>query len=458
MDKAHVTVEGHCFDRLEDLTEHLRLTVASASGKVSERKQNRCDCVQARKMRPVFAVSSLVLLLLLLLQESSGFLSQTPAFKVLPTVPLSKTRTVVYARWGTKQKEKTTSTTTLVKDLPLVNGEPAEHQAQHVPSDVNVTSTLNTTAGKERKATAGDVVELMEEFNRYIEDGSREMFGNLTEVMEEKMVVLPEDAAKNMSSYLYNMSVEIQKTQMREVERQLKQIEKELLRPFEELAFNDAELFKETKKMTELSPEEAGQRKLEIDKATTQKESMRETSRRMRTREIIRNINVAPYYYTVALLFRWFRKLWEPPNFFINWMRGMASIIKLPEPRKRGETYAEYLKDAELMQAGWKRTGEIAAKGAMARRWAILRRSAEIWAYFSAFYIKERRMYNKYQSGRWSAEKFSEGRSKLGAEVTQNLLKLGPTFIKVSFALPLVVVVLYVAVTNRFVPFPLLRL
>lgn len=370
-------------------------------------------------MRLLLVVSSV----LLLFEDSSCFLPQSPVHRI---TSLNRGSVTTYARWRRKQKQK--DTTTLVKDPPPhVNGEPADHSVAHVPVHVNLTSISNETDAQENAAE--NVVQLMEEFNKYIEDGSKEMFGNLTQVMEEKLEILPDAAAKNLSTYLYDMTAEIQRSQMQEVERQIKEIEREIVRPLEELAFSDAALYKETKKMTQVSPEEAEQRKLEISGTN---ETMQETSRKLRTREIIRNINVAPYYYTVTLLLRWFRKLWEPPLFFLNWMRGMASIIKLPEPRKRGGTYEEYIKDAELMQAGWKRTGEIAAKGSMARKWAVLRRSAEIWAYFSSFYIQERRMFNKYRSGRWTAEQFSAGRTKLGAEVTQNLLRLGPTFIKVS--------------------------
>ena len=333
-------------------------------------------------------------------------------------------------------KEDTASP--LVKDQALVNGEPQRHSS-HAPTSVviDVTNTTNGTAMRQTNS-AQDVVQLMHEFNRYIEDGSKEMFGNLTEVMEEKLVRLPDDAAKEVSTYFSDMTATVQKTQQQELQRQLQEIEARLVRPLEELAFSDAALYKETtpkkrKKTNATSAEEIERNKLIIVGANS---TLQESSRRMRTREIIRNLNVAPFYYSVTLLNRWFRKLSYPPVFIINSFRGMASLIKSPSPmgsKKKDQSYEESVQNAELMQAGWKRTGEIAAKGPLARKWAIMRRSAEIWAYFSSFYIKERRMLNKYNSGRWSAEKFSEERRKLGAEVTQNLLKLGPTFIKVHF-------------------------
>jgi hypothetical protein len=372
-----------------------------------------------------------VLWLLFVLHVSAGFISESPASRASRAF-LSGTgnrRTAIYARpWKTKVKKKET---VLVEEQPPINGEP-EHHATNVPQTINF--TRNET-GEDRTKAVEDVIRLMEEFNQFVEDGSKEMFANLTQVMEEKLelVLLPDEAALDLSTYLTNMTKSVQKTQQREIERQLKDMESLLVRPLEDLAFSDAALFnkKENPTKKKISPEERQNLILAGANSTWQ-----ESSRSMRTREIIGNLNVAPFYYSITLLNRWFRHLSYPPIYLISSMRGMASIIKWPSPmrKKTGEkeSYAEYIKDAELMQAGWKRTGEIAAKGPFAKKWAILRRSAEIWAYFSSFYIKERRMTNKFNSGRWSKEKYSAERSKLGAEVTQNLLKLGPTFIKVG--------------------------
>jgi hypothetical protein len=181
-------------------------------------------------------------------------------------------------------------------------------------------------------------------------------------------------------------------------------------------------------------------------------------SKRMRTKDIMRNFNVAPIYYTIALFMRWAEKATVPPMAMLMFLRGLAYPLKWSEggknkfddsSRKRRRLFGgreavastagvgrtkkfgnEEVADEEFIQ-GWKRTGEIAAKGKRGRAWATLRRSAEIWFYFSSFYIKDYWILKNYDGGRWNEERFKEERSKLGAQLTQNLLKLGPTFIKV---------------------------
>jgi hypothetical protein len=186
-----------------------------------------------------------------------------------------------------------------------------------------------------------------------------------------------------------------------------------------------------------------------------------QASRKMRTADILRNFNVAPIYYTIALFMRWAEKAAVPPMAMLMFLRGLAYPLKWREgggatkdsakkrrrlfggkatatpPAFNGRTKLfgnEEIADEQFIQ-GWKRTGEIAAKGKRGRAWATLRRSAEIWFYFSSFYIKDYWILKNYDSGRWNKERFKNERGRLGAQLTQNLLKLGPTFIKVSCSL-----------------------
>jgi hypothetical protein len=184
------------------------------------------------------------------------------------------------------------------------------------------------------------------------------------------------------------------------------------------------------------------------------------TSKRMRTTEILRNFNAAPIFYTIALSQRWIQKASVPPMAVLMFFRGLAYPFKWREGRspasitkaaarrrlfgKRAPSDPtdgrikifgdEQIADEEFIQ-GWKRTGEIAAKGKRGRALATFRRSAEIWFYFSSFYIKDTWILKNYNSGRWSKLRFEDERRKLGGQLTQNLLRLGPTFIKVNFFL-----------------------
>lgn len=180
------------------------------------------------------------------------------------------------------------------------------------------------------------------------------------------------------------------------------------------------------------------------------------TSKRMRTAEILRNFNVAPIFYTIALTQRWIQKASVPPMAVLMFFRGLAYPFKWREGRNPAKAAAtkklfgkrvlsdsthariktfgdEQIADEEFIQ-GWKRTGEIAAKGKRGRALATFRRSAEIWFYFSSFYIRDTWILKNYNSGRWSKARFEEERRKLGGQLTQNLLRLGPTFIKVRYS------------------------
>ena len=187
---------------------------------------------------------------------------------------------------------------------------------------------------------------------------------------------------------------------------------------------------------------------------TSYMDEVSNASKKMRTSEIIRNFNVAPLYYSAALAMRWIQKASAPPMAMLMFLRGIAYPLKWREGginsgmaarrrklfgKKSSSAAGDRTKifgDVEIADeefiSGWKRTGEIAAKGRRGRALATFRRSAEIWFYFSSFYIKDAWIMKNYNSGRWSEEKFREERGKLGGELTQNLLRLGPTFIKLG--------------------------
>ena len=326
-----------------------------------------------------------------------------------------------------------------LKEKDSVRGSPVEpigNQKTKLKNVVNGdTGRVSTSLDGLGEKAVDDVIDLIAEIDRRVSDGSTEIMNNLTQVMNDKVAELPKGSADELATYLSDLAAQVQKAQQRELQRQLAEIELRFVRPFEELAFSDVPFYNEEA----LATDEAMNSAKEVLILSGVNSTLSKTEK-MKTREILRNFNVAPFYYTIALCLRWVRKASEPSVYLMRVLKSMATVIKsAPKNAKNQGSYEEYLKDAEFMQAGWRRTGEIAAKGPIARKWAILRRSAEIWAYFSSFYLKDRRITKNHHSGRWDTVRSSAERSKLGAEVVQNLLKLGPTFIKVSNGcLPLV--------------------
>ena len=369
-------------------------------------------------------LSSLLLLILAQVNNIACFTNQIVSPLTIRTISNRETfQSFATVKDKTKGGSKQVEVKDKTKDTEVVNGERPLGTIYDVNSDdFNVTH----------------VSEILDDINRRISDGSMELLQNITSVMDEKLVQLPESAAAELSHYIGDLANKIQSAQQSELQRQLAELEARFVRPLEQIAFSDAPLF-------DVDPMIPGEIQIDQDKSGTRHEekliltganSTLQRTARMRTSEIIRNFNVAPFYYSIALLYRWFSKASYPSVVLLSTYKNLANVIKSRGPRmkkkRKGElSYEEYLKNAEAMQSGWKRTGEIAAKGPLAKKWAILRRSTEIWAYFSSFYLKDRHINRKYQSGKWSEEKYREEKSKLGAEVTQNLLRLGPTFIKV---------------------------
>jgi hypothetical protein len=288
---------------------------------------------------------------------------------------------------------------------------------------------------------ADDISQLMDEINARVANGTANLLRDLSVDLDEKLENLPENTAIELVNYLGDLAERFLTAQENELERQLAELDRRFWRPLEDIAFSDVPLLESMKgswiPSADDSEEEQRRKKLALERENLILIGANSTfgsTRNMRTKEILRNFNVAPLYYSMALLVRWASKASYPSVYAVSLYRNLASIIKSNskgKPQSRSKNKAEQY-SGEMLSAGWKRTGEIAAKGPIAKRWAILRRSAEIWAYFSSFYLKDRRITAKYQSGQWSEERFKDERSKLGAEITQNLLKLGPTFIKVG--------------------------
>lgn len=275
-----------------------------------------------------------------------------------------------------------------------------------------------------------DIDEVVAEVTRLMSDGFDDLVSrsqNISLSIEDKVNALSKEnlSSKHQDS-LAKTIVEMQEDQERQLFRMQKDAEKKLVGLVEEVAFSDTNLMMDENEIV-MGGESWENRSGLVNGALN---GLNATE--LRTRQIMKYWRVAPLYYSVVLLFHWVNKIPGPRTVWLRSTKGIASFFGDSDGRLNKDKYAEYLRNAEQMQMGWKRVGDIASKGSFRRSLEIFRRSLEIWGYFSTFYLREMRMSSKFKKGKWSAEQLAKGRSQLGAEVTQNLLKLGPTFIKVG--------------------------
>eukprot|EP00591_Stephanopyxis_turris_P002052 CAMPEP_0195524540 /NCGR_PEP_ID=MMETSP0794_2-20130614/24438_1 /TAXON_ID=515487 /ORGANISM="Stephanopyxis turris, Strain CCMP 815" /LENGTH=918 /DNA_ID=CAMNT_0040654783 /DNA_START=196 /DNA_END=2949 /DNA_ORIENTATION=+ len=333
---------------------------------------------------------------------------------------------------ATKQKDKYSTTTITTSEPAISNGKKDHSEAieqhrklsvisnvangniVHVVGDI---ATPNNSSNSTFSSEAIDQVvsELMEgvsEFSNMTRDITTGFETKLAEIAKETELA-PDEFSVAVQNAFRLLQIDIPEA-----------IEKNLAETMKEIAFSDSPLMKSSQVMKESKPQQPD--------LTTLDEV-----RRMKTREIVKYWRVAPLYYSIALMLRWLKKLPGPRT---AWL-ALSRTISSPFRRRNGKSsftknddaaYEAFLRSGDSMQQGWRRTGEVASKGTLRKSFEVFRRSIEIWSYFTNFYIREKRMASKFQSGKWTQEQFSEGRSQLGKEVTQNLLKLGPCFIKVG--------------------------
>jgi ABC1 atypical kinase-like domain len=316
----------------------------------------------------------------------------------------------------TKKRPQTTATVTEAPRPP------------HESSSAKHRTTINGDDSLNPEAFAG----LMEEINSRIANGTEDLLQSLNMGLGEKKLRVPEQSAEEFMAYLSDLAENIRQAQEDELNRQLAEFDRKFREPLESLAFSDVPVYNK-RPNSRSSPGELTTVPSRDDLILMGKNSTLEKTRQMRSREIMKNWNVAPFYYSVALMIRWARKASYSSIYLLSAFKWLGSAFKSNSKGKQTRsTKRNKISTGDELQAGWKSTGEIAAKGPIARRWAILRRSMEIWFYFSSFYLKDRRITAKYSAGKWTDEKYKAERSRLGVEITQNLLKLGPTFIKVG--------------------------
>lgn len=223
----------------------------------------------------------------------------------------------------------------------------------------------------------------------------------------------------NLTDLIAKTVEDIQREQERQISELQRAAERRIADAVEEIAFGESSLLgKEDPEMLSTSVKKSSSAQSEGNIPIS-------LTRRMRSKEIMKYWRVAPFYYTIALFLRWITKVPGPRSVWLSISTLFSGSIKKRVKVSRIST-------AEEMQSGWKRTGEIASKGTYRRSLEIWRRSLEIWGYFASFYLKEKRITGRYNNGKSTEEEYSAAKSQLGAEVTQNLLKLGPTFIKVG--------------------------